>query len=243
MKPQLHEIDVDQTLATTASLLAGQSIPDSVTPDDRIYQLIKDARKLYSDLAEPKSLTIEIERDQFAELFIGERNNHPDALLTELIPLADSFTLFASTAGQKVCTEIERLFASNEFPLASMLDATASEGADLVAEITQEMIRKQLKNNDQLDAGQELLRFSPGYCGWHISGQHKLFDTLQPSLIGIELSESYLMSPLKSVSGVILKAPIEAFDIYDNFPYCADCRNRSCRDRYHTLVAKMENNK
>lgn len=47
-------------------------------------------------------------------------------------------------------------------------------------------------------------RFSPGYCGWHVSGQHDLFAMFpdgQPC--GVTLTPSALMLPIKSVSGVI----------------------------------------
>ena len=52
-----------------------------------------------------------------------------------------------------------------------------------------------------------VLRYSPGYCGWHVSGQINLFNTLTPEKIGITLGESCLMNPLKSVSGVLVAGP------------------------------------
>ena len=47
-------------------------------------------------------------------------------------------------------------------------------------------------------------RFSPGYCGWHVSEQQRLFSlfpTANPC--GIRLTDSSLMIPIKSVSGII----------------------------------------
>ena len=47
-------------------------------------------------------------------------------------------------------------------------------------------------------------RFSPGYCGWHVSEQQKLFPLFPtPHPCGISLTDSSLMLPIKSVSGVI----------------------------------------
>jgi hypothetical protein len=46
-------------------------------------------------------------------------------------------------------------------------------------------------------------RFSPGYCGWDVYEQHKLFDLFPEHFIGIDLNPSALMTPIKSVSGVI----------------------------------------
>ena len=45
--------------------------------------------------------------------------------------------------------------------------------------------------------------YSPGYCGWHVTQQKFLFSLLPERPCGVRLSESSLMSPIKSVSGVI----------------------------------------
>jgi hypothetical protein len=46
-------------------------------------------------------------------------------------------------------------------------------------------------------------RYSPGYCGWDVSDQHKLFSLLPNNFCGIKLTENALMIPIKSVSAVI----------------------------------------
>lgn len=47
-------------------------------------------------------------------------------------------------------------------------------------------------------------RYSPGYCGWHVSEQQKLFSLFPvASPCGIQLTDSSLMIPIKSVSGII----------------------------------------
>ena len=46
-------------------------------------------------------------------------------------------------------------------------------------------------------------RFSPGYCGWDLTEQKKLFALLDGNPCGIKLSESCLMMPIKSISGII----------------------------------------
>jgi hypothetical protein len=81
------------------------------------------------------------------------------------------------------------------------------------------------------------LRYSPGYCGWHISGQKKLFEYLKPQQIGLMLRPSYLMEPLKSVSGVVLAGPREMHEFDPSFPSCSTCKTYSCRDRIRDLFA------
>ena len=46
-------------------------------------------------------------------------------------------------------------------------------------------------------------RYSPGYCGWDVVEQQKLFRLMPDNFCGITLSESSLMYPFKSVSGFI----------------------------------------
>jgi cobalamin-dependent methionine synthase I len=46
-------------------------------------------------------------------------------------------------------------------------------------------------------------RYSPGDCGWPVTDQQKLFTLFPENFCGISLSESSLMHPIKSVSGII----------------------------------------
>ena len=46
-------------------------------------------------------------------------------------------------------------------------------------------------------------RFSPGYCGWHVSEQQLLFPLFQGHTCGVTVNASSLMVPIKSVSGII----------------------------------------
>lgn len=51
-------------------------------------------------------------------------------------------------------------------------------------------------------------RFSPGYCGWHVSQQQMLFPLFgEERPCGVSLTDSSLMVPIKSVSGVIGLGP------------------------------------
>ena len=43
-------------------------------------------------------------------------------------------------------------------------------------------------------------RYSPGYCNWNVKDQKIIFNHLPAHLINVSLTESYLMSPIKSVS-------------------------------------------
>ena len=45
--------------------------------------------------------------------------------------------------------------------------------------------------------------YSPGYCGWKLAEQKKLFSLFPSGFCKISLSDSSLMTPMKSISGII----------------------------------------
>ncbi len=46
-------------------------------------------------------------------------------------------------------------------------------------------------------------RYSSGYCEWNVSDQHKLFPFFPDNFCEIEITDSALMTPIKSISGII----------------------------------------
>jgi hypothetical protein len=116
-----------------------------------------------------------------------------------------------------------------------MLDGVASAGAEhlssVMAKRYEEIVISALKGHSTA----RVLPYSPGYCGWHISGQRRLFAALKPQTIGITLNSSCLMQPLKSVSGVLVAASPEDHDIEPAYSFCVDCTTQECRDRARSL--------
>jgi cobalamin-dependent methionine synthase I len=150
--------------------------------------------------------------------------------------LATQFALFAVTLGSGVSERISLLFDEQEFALGALLDGAASESAEIACRVTETEYRRALTLQGRLNNDHGVLPFSPGYCGWHISAQRLLFDLLRPGEIGIALGETFLMEPLKSISGVLVAAPKAAFLFDDDFPFCATCATRTCRDRIQAVV-------
>ena len=161
--------------------------------------------------------------------------NDPEAPVATIYPGADDLALLAVTLGVEVSTTITRLFSENDFAFATVFDAVASGGADFLAEVAMRahLERSGLAGGEQSDEAS--LLYSPGYCGWHVSGQRALFHRLKPERIGIELLESCLMQPSKSVSGVIVTGPAEIHRFVPDFAFCADCATKSCRERIASL--------
>jgi hypothetical protein len=226
----------EASLPSTAEVLEQQGLPGEDRVPARIATLIHDARTAYVERAEPLALVSLVSRDRFAELYRGEGLNDPETPLERIYPRADALALFAATVGYRVVQTIRDLFARQDPARGYMLDAVASAAADGLATAVSAAVVERLQANGQLGDDVAALPYSPGYCGWHVSGQRKLFDRLHPEEIGIHLNDSFLMTPLKSVSGVLVAGPGEAHRFRPDYPFCEACTTHECGRRMASVL-------
>jgi hypothetical protein len=209
------------------AILARQGLTAGTRPTPRVTDLARSARELFLELARPRGLSEEITADEFAEILPGEGRNAPELPIAEIFPRAERLLLYIVTLGSEITNRIEALFSDRDFALASMLDAAASEG-------TERTERRVEQHHESAPA--RALTYSPGYCGWHVSGQKTLFARLRPADIGVTLRESFLMEPLKSISGVIVVGLAQIHDFRPRYPFCSECATRSCRERIADIL-------
>ena len=232
----IHRIVVDDVVPSPGDILEAQGIPRTRQIDDRTATLAAEAISVYRKLASPAGILMEVTKKEFASVFDGEGRNESESPVGPISGESRECVLFAVTAGEALCKEISRRFDEHDFALGSMLDAAASEGAEMAAEVMENLFRKHLRAGGRYTPPDGALRFSPGYCGWHISSQRKLFEVLRPGEIGITLNESYLMQPLKSITGAIIVGRKEIFNFDDTFSFCGTCAEHNCRERIQALM-------
>lgn len=223
-------VDATSVLPPRARVLARAGVPEGRTPSARILGLLARASDLFLAEAAPVGIVEEVSPDTFLALCRDGRNGPPSVVET-VAPRARRLALFAATVGEPVCARIRTLFAEGDAPLGLLLDAVASEAATELAE----EIGETLVAGDDAGSGLAVLGYSPGYCGWPLTGQRELFARLRPADAGIALSGSALMSPVKSVSGVLVAAPPEAHRFRPGFDFCEACAERTCLDRMASL--------
>jgi len=220
-----------EAVPPAAAVLASQGMPEGAALPERIGAILDSAMLLLAELARPRGLIADLPLEEFEEIYRGEGLNAAETPLDQIIAAADGLALFAATLGEAVSARISRLFAENDLALGYMLDAAASVAADRLADLLGERFNRLLARN-----GCRVLPYSPGYCGWHISGQGRLFARLNPEEIGMRLNESYLMQPLKSVSGVLVAGPGRIHKFRPRFSFCEDCRTRTCIERMASVL-------
>jgi len=215
--------------------LRRQGVPDDHQVSDLVAGLVDKAISLYESLTQPKGIIAEISLSEFEEVFKGEGRNDLPAPLPGIVRKADGLALFAATVGDPVSTRIQDLFKENDPATACMLDGIASDRAEMAATLAADAFLDSLLEKGEVEQEVRVLPYSPGYCGWHITGQEKLFTFLDPEQIGISLNASCLMSPIKSVSGVLVAGRPEIHDFENDFDFCFDCASWECRSRIASL--------
>jgi hypothetical protein len=233
--------NINEIMPSREKVFDSQGVNPASKISEKMQDMYSESLHLFTKLAQPEGIIAEVNIDEFADIYYGEGKNEIDNILHNIYPRADHLKLFALTIGEEISTKINLLFQENEYPIGYMLDSIASIAADKAAEILQEKILEKLKTENLAGKDTRVLSYSPGYCGWHISGQKKLFAHLKPGKIGISLNASYLMTPLKSVSGVLVSGSSEIHQFIPNYSFCKSCKTQSCLQRMKELRSEKKN--
>jgi hypothetical protein len=115
------------------------------------------------------------------------------------IKKSDSIAIFLCTAGKEIGIRSREAMKERDLLRGYIYDVVGSEIVEAAADLMQNELEKSV-----ISAGKKITnRYSPGYCGWYVAEQHKLFQLVPENFCGIKLTQSALMDPVKSVSGII----------------------------------------
>lgn len=172
---------------------------------------VKAEYRIYDEIeliSEDKSLEINKVRFQIDKTIFRELKN------------SDSIAVFVCTAGEGTGMRSRKAMQDGDPLKGYILDVIGSEIVDSAADLMQNRLENAIKASGKKITN----RYSPGYCGWHVSEQHKLFQLMPDNFCGISLTHSALMNPVKSVSGIIGIGKDVKFN-----PYTCDlCGRQDC---------------
>jgi hypothetical protein len=222
-----------EAVPAASEVLSSQGLPEGDGLAPRLHRLLAEAMSTAAALVEPKAVCEELSAERFEGVLAPLGIPREDLVVGRVYPRAQSLALFVATLGEALPARIRQLFGDEALAEAWMLDAVASAGADLLAGRLAERYRRALAGGA---TDVRVLPYSPGYCGWPTRGQRPLFDALRPEEIGVTLNDSCLMSPIKTVSGVLVAAPAEAHRFRPDFPFCDECQTRECGRRMASVL-------
>lgn len=161
---------------------------------------------------------------------VGDTILNPGKIITHAMRDADYYAIFTATAGSDFENWCVRLKEEDDVLKDFIADALGSVIAEaavawLMEKLESEVAKQGLKISNN---------YSPGYCDWLLIEQRKLFSIFPVNVSGISLTDSCLMLPVKSVSGIVAIGK----DIRKR-PYgCDICKMTNCvKNRKKKLIS------
>jgi hypothetical protein len=154
---------------------------------------------------------------------------NPGKTVLSQLKNATSAALYVGTAGDEI-SHFAKAEGENDDQFMSYI-------YDIIGTVTVEKTIEKILDIIEDKARERGLQmstpFSPGYCNWSVAEQHKLFALLPENFCGIKLSESALMNPIKSGSGMAGLG----VNCKRQFSQCHWCNNHDC------IYGKISRNK
>lgn len=183
---------------------------------EEAYRLFR-PRAVYTELTVAETLGSEIRLSNGLVIRVGGAVKIWEGL--------DYLTVALGTIGSALEDRVDDLFSLDEYPSAVMLDSIGSVAADSVADQVNYIICEKAARTGMMVGP----RLSPGYGAWQLKEQEVLFNLVPAQSIGVQLTESYVMIPRKSVSfcvGIGNKLTTRAVNLR-----CRHCLKHQCQYR------------
>lgn len=166
---------------------------------DLICRLLEESSEICNVRAEYTVFGAVKFNDADKSVEIGDLIFQINKIIYTQIKRSESIAVFLCTAGKELGIRSRKAMKDGDMLTGYVYDVIGSEIAEASAVLMQDSLRETM-----ISAGKKITnRYSPGYCGWDVAEQHKLFRLIPDNFCGITLNASALMDPEKSVSGLI----------------------------------------
>ena len=220
--------DLGITVSQIEALLGYDENGERELVQDMIEEALKEAGELCNIRAEYRIYDeVRLDNNDKTLTIKNIRFDIKEAAFSQL-KKTESLAVFACTAGEGIGKRSRELMAEGDPLMGYIFDVTGSIVVDAAASFMQNSLAESL-----VISGRNITnRYYPGYCGWSVSEQHNLFKLLPDNFCGISLTDSALMDPVKSGSGIIGIGEHVKFTKY-TCSYCnrTDCIYRKISDK------------
>jgi hypothetical protein len=158
--------------------------------------------------------------DATKSLVINGLSFHTKKIVFSQIKKSESVAIFLCTAGKEIGIRSREAMQGGDLLKGYIYDIIGSVIVESATDLMQNELEKEV-----ISSGKKITnRYNPGYCEWDVAEQHKLFQFFPDNFCGIRLTESALMDPVKSVSGIIGIGKNVKFNTYT----CGMCEMKDC---------------
>ncbi len=153
-------------------------------------------------------------------LHIGGIQFYTQQIVTSQLKNADQAILFLCSIGPGMEGWSKQLAGEGDPTLSYFVDTVASDIVETAADVLHDHLTQHMKTQGLKVTN----RYSPGYCDWVVEEQKKLFSMFPEGFCGVSLTDSALMIPIKSISGIIGVGKNVEYKQY----YCDTCGRKDC---------------
>ena len=202
---------------------------NSDEPRASISALIEEAIEESHQLIEPSCIyqVMDVQRIRRPKVTLvnGTKMTVTSDVLSWVLYPCEQASIFVCSIGPKLEKRVTELTEEGYLVKAMILDAAGSEAVEQLACRFQDEVQR-IANKAEAEITR---RYSPGYCDWDINQQKLIFKNLDADLAGISLSDECLMTPRKSISGIIGIGWTERRRLRAS--PCRFCTNQDCNNR------------
>jgi len=185
LKDFVIELDTNEILR---QLKAKNSEENKRTPPSSLLDEIEDLKNFANPLIHSRAIFGVFESNKLEPKFLFNKS--------------EKTILAICTIGKELETHVAEFLKEGKLAKGTILNAIASVAAEQTAEYINKTILQDLE--EDVKDKEITCRFSPGYCQWELDkGQKTIFELLDNSKIGVSLTSSMMMNPVKSVSFAI----------------------------------------
>lgn len=198
-----------------------------VEPSPRIASIVDESLANARYLIDPSYayVILDVNGVEGEVAHLGDSITFRSKVISGLLKNCSMAAVFVLTIGPKIEKLAVKLADDGMILESYVLDAIGSSAAEKTADLVQGIIGE-IAHLQGLSISR---RFSPGYCDWPITEQEILFRAIDGNSTGVSLSEGCLMTPQKSVSGIIGMGRDSCS--LSSYNPCRTCEKRNCIGR------------
>lgn len=203
----------------------------SAEPDDATRSVTETLLEESRQFIKPEFKYLEFDgslSDDFMQLTIqgpeGPVTFNAGKIICRQLRGAEKFIVFVASVGHGYYKWMDLIGCRGDVLQTYVSDCIGSQIVESATDYMETVLQQELDPR----GFKRTNRFSPGYCGWHVKEQPSFFSLFQePEPCGIHLTDSCLMMPVKSVSGIIGIGPDVRYLQYS----CNICTMQMCYKR------------
>jgi hypothetical protein len=199
--PEIYQFDLPDLPIKIGWIESLLGYPEGDLPDPipGVIDSIMEAAPSHTDIQGGYLIKDNIEIRTEPSIQVDGLEFHPTRAIAHQVRSAEKIAFFMITAGEGITTWSQQELTRGDPMAGYIIDLIGSEIVVAALDRMQEDLAGKMGK-----VGFKITnRYSPGDCGWPVTDQHKLFSLFPENFCGISLSESSLMHPIKSVSGII----------------------------------------